>query len=288
LTRQNCNAADTTWTNGRCYVSEQYGEGLEWEGVAVNDTIRIGDLSVSSIFVYMVSASAPLVNAYSEGILGLAYPDPMWPQSPVSDIASSMEQPNSFYLGFNRNGNGVLTIGQPDSRFYIGTFQTIPLYPNEDSTYQYYIVKPLQMTLGNDVIDFEPITTIVDSGTSMILLPPAMWQSVSAAFSSHSDLECLDFFLAGFACQLTASNLINYPDIKLAFAGGVTVTLAPQDYLQSIPGSDGYYQLGLGDSQAEDMAILGEPFFSSRYTGFDRENNVMKIATSSGNLVTDI
>lgn len=267
-----------------CLITTSYGDGSSWTGLAINDTMNTAGVNgVQSSMVYWANASQSFLNTYSDGIMGLGYPPLGFPASPITDLLLENNLPNIFWLGFNVDGSGVMTLGDADPQFYTGSLQTIPVttYPNTDTRYYYQVVPDALIMDDISMGSFDNQLVIIDSGTTVLLLATNIYTPLMDQFqSAHSDAPCYDNFRNSYTCQMSDSDFDRWPTIYISFADDVVINVTSRDYIQPVAGYG--YQWGIGDAGTDSQTLLGDPFMTGKYMGFDRDNNQVLVAASSG------
>jgi len=278
-------------SKGECFSNAVYGDGSTWSGIVGKDELTFGGWTGKGPFAYMVNASASFVDGTNDGILGLTYAGFGYPDSPIQEILDAREAPNMFWMGLNTDGTGVMTLGNPIADYYTGDMQTIQVYPTQGNSYGWYVVRPQAFLLEGKVIgaasDFSGSLSIVDSGTTFLLLPPTVYSTLKQTFTnSYSKLPCLNQFFTGRVCQLTKAQRLSFPNISFTFDNNVEVMMSAEDYIIVDSSTSGTYGMAIGSigqiGAGSVGAILGDPFMSGRYMGFDRDNHVVQFARSSG------
>lgn len=130
--------------------------------------------------------------------------------------------------------------------------------------------------------EFIPRTqTIVDSGTTLMVLPDSMYASVMAAFKSNCSLKCT--CTSDIGCGLhsiddmyykcmSADEIDAYPAITIGLGNNVTLQVPPSVYLVPKPGDPRYRVLGIERGGASSDVILGQSMMRAFQVVFDRGN----------------
>eukprot|EP01119_Soliformovum_irregulare_P006784 TRINITY_DN19209_c0_g1_i1.p1 TRINITY_DN19209_c0_g1~~TRINITY_DN19209_c0_g1_i1.p1 ORF type:complete len:438 (+),score=75.41 TRINITY_DN19209_c0_g1_i1:3-1316(+) len=279
-------------SRGQCFSTASYGDGSGWSGIAGRDDLTIGGWTNKGAFAFMVNASNGFAEPSYDGILGLTYPNFGFPDSPIQDIIQARDgAPNMFWLGFNPDGTGVMTLGNPKPEYYNGGMQTLQVYPTQGSAYGWYVVRPQSMMLGQTIVGQStafPGLTIVDSGTTFLTLSNTLYSNLKTSFqNSYSNLQCFrNFWVTGTVCPLTETQRAAWPNMTFAFINNVQVVVTSKDYIIPDLRNPGYFGMAIGSignvNAGSVSTILGAPFMSGRYMGFDRDSNVIQFAESSG------
>jgi len=144
----------------------------------------------------------------------------------------------------------------------------------------YYIVSLNVMAVSGQSLDGNPAdfgTTIVDSGTTLIILPPKLY----SAFVANLYESCSTSHLVGIcqnvtnnktlfdgACySMSQSELDAFPTLSFTFDGTTPLNVPPQGYLYSLNGT---YCMGIQNSgNTTKGTILGDIFIQNFHTVFD-------------------
>jgi len=129
--------------------------------------------------------------------------------------------------------------------------------------------------------------TIVDSGTTLMLLP----KSAYAAYGSYLGSQCSkgtqlaglcnpapsdgSTILDGGLCYTMSDSQVNaYPSLTVDFGSGIVMTVSPQKYL--FPFNDNgvtYRCMGLANLTNDGEMILGDVFMQNWHVVFDRQHS---------------
>eukprot|EP01065_Artemidia_motanka_P003111 TRINITY_DN11472_c0_g1_i1.p1 TRINITY_DN11472_c0_g1~~TRINITY_DN11472_c0_g1_i1.p1 ORF type:complete len:579 (+),score=137.77 TRINITY_DN11472_c0_g1_i1:85-1737(+) len=282
------------WTpSSGCAFILSYADGSEARGDIVEDTVRLGPLTAEGVAFARIWRESPpggFTNLEVDGILGLAGRDLNMGGAMEETVAVELTKQSglpplfSVSVGFQgRPGSGVLTLGGIDES-RVTDVQWTPLLPGG-----WYVVQLNCMTIGDLVVTDDPDDfgdlTIVDSGTTMTLLPYSVMQRLRTVLLSgwgHLPHVSAPHPYSIFDSGQCFSDIDpeQFPSITFTFAGGVAVTVTPDNYF-STAFQDGlvFYCFGItgGDfpSQwhvAPTQTILGDTFMNAADVVFDRES----------------
>eukprot|EP01062_Namystynia_karyoxenos_P019977 TRINITY_DN17557_c0_g1_i1.p1 TRINITY_DN17557_c0_g1~~TRINITY_DN17557_c0_g1_i1.p1 ORF type:complete len:560 (+),score=117.50 TRINITY_DN17557_c0_g1_i1:167-1846(+) len=288
-------SSDCWSPSGGCAFILSYADGSEARGDIVQDTVSIGGLSAEGVTFARIWRESPpggFTNLEVDGILGLAGRDlnmgGALEETVPSALLRSAGLPPLFSIsvGFQgKPGSGALTLGGVDeARLQGAPVQWTPLLPGG-----WYVVQLNCMTLGGTVISSDPEDfgdlTIVDSGTTMTLLPYAVMQRIKRVLLSdwgHLPHVTAPHPYSIFDAGQCFSDIdpSAFPSLTYTFAGGAAVTVTPENYF-STAFQDGmvFYCFGItgGDLPtqwrvAPTQTILGDTFMSATHIIFDRDN----------------
>ncbi|KZP29103.1 acid protease [Athelia psychrophila] len=275
-------------TNTGNSVSVSYGSG-SFKGTEYTDSVAIGSATVSSQSIGVASSSTGFTGV--DGIVGFGPVD--LTQSTVDgettvptflDNLSSAGTISSEVLGVsfapesgssNDSANGELTFGGTDSSKYTGSITYVPKSTSADFG-PYWGVGVSSIDLGSTNLAASG-DAIVDTGTTLILIPTAAYTKFLAAAGGTTDSA------TGLARFATA------PTDTFSFTvGGTQLALTPAQYLvpsaqyanQGISGSDSYSWIGDGGASGVDF-IIGQKFLENYYSVFDTTNSQVGFATAA-------
>jgi hypothetical protein len=164
----------------------------------------------------------------------------------------------------------------------------------------WYVVNAVSLAIqgGASLGNFPPSanltsgTAIIDTGTTLALLPQSMFDAVvSAMRTTRPDLP-VDFFSTNNPSNphyvLTPGELgdiTKLPTLTLTFSGGVSLTIPPSVYIKDLDGNN--FVFGFRPSAAGDPgSILGQSVLDQQIIIFDRQNAKIGFA-SAANVCTD-
>jgi len=151
-----------------------------------------------------------------------------------------------------------LSIVGKDARFHYSPLKTHDTYWGIYMTGFEIIDTKSKEKLIADPCSKDKCNTIVDSGTSGIAVPDAIYNDILMAIQGDNDCidgECFD------------TDFGSYPTLLIQLDPGTTYTILPSDYLLCV---EDECVLRI-QSSGGDMWILGDAFISAYYTVFDVE-----------------
>jgi len=179
--------------------------------------------------------------------------------------------------------NGTITFGGTDERLYTGAIE----YVSNPYGNQFYGVNTPQMAVQfkngtSAVIENTQSSSILDTGTNVLLLPTAPFNSVVAIFKS----TCADggtplhgicgdkTILDGKTClPYTKEQIAAFPDVAITLSPTLTLMTYGTDYILRHPTDDGLYCFGIRVSSTGGYQIIGDTTMKNYYQVFDRESN---------------
>lgn len=121
-------------------------------------------------------------------------------------------------------------------------------------------------------------TTIVDSGTTLTLLPQSVYNSLKSYFQTYYSYLPLvsgseTMWYGSEYCLLSSSTISNYPTLYFVF-DGATVAMPPQNYLYQTLDTKNNPAYCFGISPSTDgNTVLGDTFMRGLYVIFNQQTN---------------
>ena len=256
-------------------MSENCHQG--YIGDVAHDTLALGGHSATVPLVSITEIQSGFQEAPCSGIMGVAF-------SALNDLAGSMSDDditgetdeadafgtfltgaglaNEFSLCMGTPSNpGTLVLGGTDSQYYTGEFQTVEIQPGG-----YYGVPVTGLSLLGQSVGgvgvFSGVNSIVDSGTSSLMLPSEVYSALSMSTASCSaDTDCV---------------------LRIEMSGGVTLE-APELMICSEGACAASNWIQDGGSQA----IVGYAVIRNYYTHFDRAAMTIGFAAATSACADD-
>jgi len=292
-----------TGTNLGTTVTSQYADGSGWQGPAYQDQVSIaGSPAVSMTFASMKTVASfwPTQSCQftqqgneHQGIIGFAYPGlASYPTNPWFNqfISQNPSIPAQFALQMCPE-TGNIWIGGYDPAFYTGTLQWTPITQK-----LWYSVSLLGMGVGTTAVgtaaSFASPAAIVDSGTTMLIVPATVYNSITQAVyqSAYFVQEFGSTFFGSGYCLTSTQSIAqlnaNLPPMTFTFAdgaGGSFTLSAPaiSSYLMEAHDSLGRTLFCSGIAPSS-QTILGWSFMNTFITVFDVGNSRIGFAPSVG------
>ncbi|KAK4440665.1 Aspartic proteinase-like protein 2 [Sesamum alatum] len=273
-------SSDAACADSRCGYKFRYADGSGTSGYYVSDSVYLdtilGNPSTSNasapiIFGCSTSHSGDLIRTDNavDGILGLGRTG----ISLISQLSARGITRSAFAhcLRGENGGGGVLVLGQTEVPNMVYT----PLVPSQSL----YHVNLQSIAVDGQNLNIDPSVfatsnergTILDSGTTLAFLAeeafdPFVKTITQAAVSKSAHA----LFSRGSHCYQTNSSE-TFPLVHLNFAGGVSMTLKPQDYLLQQRAFDGSTLWCIGFQNNGKMTILGDLVLKDRMVVYDLE-----------------
>ncbi|GAA5918810.1 hypothetical protein JCM1841_002748 [Sporobolomyces salmonicolor] len=248
----------TTSQNKPGHFEIYYGDGSSTSGPIYTDVLQIGDFYDNNAYFSAVDQmSDSFASEPEDGIMGMAY-------ASISDIqprsqSQATSKPFGLRIAKTADGTSELFLGGPNPNMYSGRIEWHPVQKQA-----YYNITG-QVYLGGNAVFNDPRSTIIDSGTTLIIAPPgdadAFWAQVPGATKwDQSD----GYYI--YPCAKT-------PQVSFNFDGGKKWTVRAVDmnlgktssHSQKCVGAIAGVDVGLGPS----TWILGCSFLKNVYTVFD-------------------
>jgi Eukaryotic aspartyl protease len=295
-------------------VSSTYGDNSGWSGLVSQDSVVIGTLpSIKDNFASITSQSGGFFSSTdcsfgntgtnsSQGIIGLAYS--RLAQSPtvgyLDALQSQVSMTDLFATELCETG-GTIWFGGYDSSQATGSAVYTPITAPAGQANEFYWVTLTDLKVGGVSIGASSsayTSPIVDTGTSIALLPPAVSSALITKLGTSLDslvqasTNCqsagatttADFFNTGCCVQATTAQVNALPALTMAF-GTTTVALpAARSYLDSHLDSSAqrWYCPGFApNASSSDPTIIGGSFMRSLITIFDRTNSRIGFVTGN-------
>ncbi|CAJ1392342.1 unnamed protein product [Effrenium voratum] len=269
-----------------------YGSGV-CAGTLIRDTVKVGGVELQNTTAgsIVLEPGKIWVESPFDGILGLAYPqiaqpaDPKDPVLPPFDVMMKRKLVKqgmfSFFLSTCRPASGSggsdtcdgsrLTLGGYDQSLFSGDITWVP-----NTFYQkflgYWLVKADALKVQETSLACStPVLgcpMVVDTGTSVIAVPPGQFAKVSQSIGAVAS-DC--------------SNVKTLPVLTFTLAGK-DFSLEPDFYVLRGADSNGAEECQLGIQGVSvgvpGLWILGDPFLRKYYSIFDRDQNRVGFATA--------
>jgi saccharopepsin len=199
------------------------------KGFVSQDSLAIGDLKIKNQLFAEATEEPGLAFAFGrfDGILGLGYdtiavnsvPPPFYN---MVDQGLLDEPVFAFYLG-DAEGESEVTFGGVNEAHYSGKMYKIPLRRKA-----YWEVDLDAITFGDSTAELEDTGVILDTGTSLIVLPSTLADLLNAemgakkGYNGQYSIEC--------------DKRDSLPDITFTLSG-LDFSITPYDYILEVSGS---------------------------------------------------
>lgn len=246
----------------------KYGDNAQANGKVYTDRVQIGDTYVDHQAVQVaVNVSKDIAeDSFVSGIIGMANsaantvrPTPQ--QTYIDNIRDQLALP-VFTANLQRRAPGTYNFGYIDDSEYTGDIQ----YAQVDPYSPFWKVSITGYTIGDDDEEML-IDSIVDTGTSLLLLP----ESVVYEYYSQIDGSRRDKVgMMIYPCDA------DVPDFYLAV--GEYRGRVPGSYINYGPVTAEYCYGGLQSSDGLPFSVLGDVFLKAQFVVFDYADGIVGFA----------
>jgi len=264
-------AKSTSYVQNGTKFAIEYGSGPV-AGEYSADTMSIGGVEIPGYTFAEADDVSGLGPAYSvghfDGILGMGWDDISVDgvQTPLRALVESgkLDEPvYAFFLGSN-GGAGELTLGGVNPARYTGDFHYVPVVEMVPGVTGYW-----EIVLDDVQVNGASVSTakrgVVDSGTSLIVVPSDEVKSIAAAVGAKQ-LSIIPPFNKEYTIDCSA----DAPAIDFV-VDGQTYSLAKEDY--SLDQGSGQCLFGfMGQdipAPVGPLIIMGDIFMRAHYCKFD-------------------
>ncbi|CAG8013230.1 unnamed protein product [Penicillium nalgiovense] len=249
-----------------------YGSG-SMVGHVSQDSFAIGDLNVQDQLFAEATVARGFTNTKFDGILGLGFASISVngispPFYSMLDQGLLDEPVFAFYLSDTYKGcKSQVTFGGIDKEHFSGALVKIPLRRKA-----YWEIDFDALDFGDNSTELQNTGAILDTGSSLISLPPALFDQVNEKIGATLDskgryvLEC--------------DKVPSMPSLTFVL-GGFDFTIGPYDYSHK-NGDLCMSALVPMDfpSPTGPLAVLGDAFLRKWYSVYDFGNNAIGLAQS--------
>jgi len=266
-----------------CQFLNEYGDGSSIGGDLMQDVLVIGNYSTQGGFVIfgaINSVDAP--NGFEatgvDGIIGFAFQAISSWQGPSA--FDTLVETYNFYDGFAmclRPQGGVLELGVDYSKD--PNFKWTPITDEE-----WYGVEIEDILIGGTSIGFSSWDlnwngVIIDSGTTLLIMPSDIYGGIQKVFQSMcskvpltgvcGNMPANETLFGGACLTITDKQVQQFPNFTINFSGLGLLSIQNIDYLWQGTGVPGQYCLGI---QAMDGlgVIIGDIFMQRYHVAFDK------------------
>lgn len=258
-----------------------YGDGSVTEGTIILETLTFsssteGQVSIPNINVGCSHHTEGVFKSNEAGIIGLGD----GPLSLISQLGSKIESKFSYCLVpySNQKSFSKFSFGPDDNVARLASMK-IPLKPS-------YLLELKSLSVGDTYVEM-PLeisshrngNILIDSGTTLTLLPTSVFTRLSLAISKMITLESTKDPLGQLQICYDVGEGIwgdGLPDVHLNFENGVVLTLPPLNTFLKVSDSI----LCLAMSNDDEISILGNVAQQNFLIEYDLGNHVLSIAAT--------
>lgn len=262
----------------------QYGDGSSVRGYTGYDAVHLGEYTQRNQLIGLVSSETPELarDRYLDGIFGLAFPPLAYTgiqRSIVEDLhlSGEIQKPIvSFHLGKTKHGGkGEILFGNVNNSHFEGELKYVPV---TEKKYWQVDLNGIEVKNNKDVMKGKSMPAIVDTGTTLIILPSAMSKAIHASIP-----QARYNFLYGWRmpCSLANSNSKEVVTFKL---GDHDFPILIKDLVRARSTNilNSFNDLcfsGIAEAETP-LIILGDTFLRSYYSVYDFEKAQVGFAPS--------
>jgi len=239
-----------------------YGTGSV-SGIVVRDDASFAGFRINIEFGLSTTVSSEFVNFPIDGIMGLGFPQASQQQARTILevlVSDGFIDSRTFSVALSRKSDGlydgVVHFGAMDERYYEGEMT----FSKSISEYGYWELALDDAALDGKSYGFEGRNAIIDTGTSLILLPP------DDAYNFHLALGNARTDGESFAVPCDTNKTI---DITFS---GVTYSIPPIDWVgdRIMTGEDYCLSHIISRTIVDDKTwLMGDVFLKNVYANFD-------------------
>mmetsp|Transcript_8564 Transcript_8564/g.15493 ORF Transcript_8564/g.15493 Transcript_8564/m.15493 type:complete len:499 (-) Transcript_8564:254-1750(-) len=284
-----CSKFDDT----KCYFQLAYADGSGASGALVHDTITIAGLQSEVVFGGIFHDSTDFERQNVDGIIGLSPATHACHPTCSTSVLNALVKKNGIDDMFAicmTPTSGKLVLGGVEMSMVL---EEVTYFGYKSSSYYDVKLGP-KMYLNEHEIEVTATTTIVDSGTTLLVVPSKMFKSIQSVF--HSEYcsvlglckEKKEWFNSGGCFRKQGFPMDQLPDLKLNLLdftnSSVTyeLKLEPRVYMldYAVDGED-YLCVGIQAMDFRNEVILGNTIMLKYTTVYDRANKRVGFAKSA-------
>lgn len=252
-----------------------YGDGSGAEGIVGYDSVDIGGVTVPNQAIELATSvsSAFVSDADSDGLVGLAFSslNSVKPQSQntfFENVMASLEQP-LFTVDLDLDGSGTYEFGVIDQAKYTGNLTFVPI----DTSSGFWQFESTTYSIGGTVkTNSNPSPAIADTGTSLLLLDPAVVEDYYSQVTGAEQSSSIGGYI--YPCSATL------PDFAVSIGGA---------YMANVPGTDITYAKvnsqtcfgGIQSNGGSGLQIFGDVLLQQHFTVFHGESAMIGMANKA-------
>ncbi|KAG8952204.1 hypothetical protein FRC04_004911 [Tulasnella sp. 424] len=249
-----------------------FGDGSTADGVISSETVAIGNLGVQNQPFAVITQASKGFDGPNSGLMGLAFPTlaqtgaTPWFMNLANQgaLASNVV---SFYLSRQGADGSELCVGCIDGAKFTGQPEYFPLTPGNAS--QAYWDIPTQGFTYNGQLVTQAMTATIDSGTSLIYLPPSQANAV------YSKIPGAQPASDGRHYTFPCANVASLGTIGMMFPNSNTVfNINPTQFNAGVMDEAAGLCAGaiVSSGTENGSALVGDAFMSTWYSIFDYGN----------------
>ena len=302
-----CNPTSCRTCDGGCLLASEYQDSSGVAAIARRVNVGLGNINATSVCGLVFRSTKKFRydrGTQIDGLIGLGYS----PKGGFPTVIDSWIKQNQladvFSIQLGPRG-GAFSLGGYNPNYFTGDINWAPIMPSA----HWYQVPLLSISVQNSKLKFskseKQARTIIDSGTTHLLVPTATFNKLTQKITAHVSKSAPTVPASiSAAWENSFFNKANcYTDVDLSWLPNIDfefkrklsaaekkakisksfkLTMKPEDYLYlqgTVEGKPCYsYGIGTGSNS---MFIFGDTFMTSYYSIFDRQNNRLGFAYSS-------
>eukprot|EP00182_Erythrolobus_australicus_P004210 CAMPEP_0185833884 /NCGR_PEP_ID=MMETSP1353-20130828/3631_1 /TAXON_ID=1077150 /ORGANISM="Erythrolobus australicus, Strain CCMP3124" /LENGTH=484 /DNA_ID=CAMNT_0028532223 /DNA_START=55 /DNA_END=1512 /DNA_ORIENTATION=- len=264
-----------------CFFQLKYADGAGASGSLIHDAFELGSGAVKAhvVFAGIFEDSSDFERENVDGIMGLSPANTACHPSCFPSVLSSVIEQNSgventLALCFTPR-SGVLSLGGVPKSMITEE----PTWFAYSSSLYYDVSMSSTMYVGNEAVQMTVGKTIVDSGTTLLVVPPSLFSKLQVIFeSNYCDVLGMcgsgdHWFLPGGCFIADGFPLSSLPPLKFELLGkqNMQLVLEPEIYmLEYIVENEKYLCFGIQEMNFMNEIILGNTVMLKYATIYDR------------------
>ncbi|KAG8896937.1 Type I transmembrane sorting receptor, partial [Tulasnella sp. 417] len=205
-----------------------FGDGSTANGVLSTDTVAIGSLALQNQPFAVITQASVGFDGPNAGLMGLAFPSiaqtgatPWFINLANQGLLASNVV--SFYLSRQGAEGSELCIGCIDTAKFTGEPEYFPLTPGNDSQ-KFWDIAAQGFTYNGNLVTTQPLTATIDSGTSLIYLPP------SQATALYANVPGVQADADGKHWTFPCANAGSIGTFGIVFSSGTVFNINPTQF----------------------------------------------------------
>lgn len=243
----------------------KYGDGSDADGIVYTDVVSVGDVTAEEQAVQVAVAVSKTISKdnFSAGIMGLASSiantvRPTQQKTFMDNVMDSLKEP-LFTANLQKGEPGSYNFGYINESEYIGDIKYTPI--NKKSPFWEVTFDGFQYG-SSGTLKNESWTAIVDTGTSLLLLPDGMVESYYKQIDGAYFEPQVGMML--FPCKAKLPDFI--------FALGDYRGIVPGNYINYADASPDLCYGGIQSGNGVPFAVVGDILIKSQFVVFNRGN----------------
>jgi hypothetical protein len=278
LNKFNCTSSSSCAKDDDRLVSITYGAG-KIQGNLASDSIHVSPAMKADNQTFVITSNFLDLNHFiADGICGLGiskeYPgllENLKSQGVIDRQMFSMyldNNPEAYADAFSE-----IIINGVDEKYYKGNFSYVPLADNHSWT-----LNMMNVQLDNVSLFPSASKALIDSGSSIMVIPQSDFEQLSSAFQNQFNHYCfVDSATKLLKCECPNGNINNFPTLNFTFEN-YSFTLPPSFYIDQ---DQNVCSILIDSAPNITMWVLGNVFMRYYYTVFDAEEKRIGFALAN-------